>query len=703
MKRQLSVASVLVAFALTCAGGASADTTPAPTAGAAAAAKGSTGLIPRSVLFGNPDRAGVQISPDGKWVSYLSSVDGVMNVWVAPVDNLDEAKAITKDTKRGIRSYFWAYNSTNILYIQDEGGDENWNVYSTDVASARTTNITPMKGVAAQIEGVSEKFPNEIIVGLNDRDKRLHDLYRVNIQSGERTLVVQNPGTIEGDICAGVSVDDDFRVRFASTNTKEGGSKVYTAQLKKGTTYDWTEFQAIPSEDILTTGPVAFNKDGSQAYMRDSRGRDTSALFSIDLATKKQTLIAENAKADAGGVMTHPTERNVQAVAFNYKRNEWTILDKSIEPDFAYLRTVADGDFNVTSRSLDDKTWIVAYMRDNGPVKFYRYQRGASGTAGKATFLFTNNKRLEGLELARMHPTVIKSRDGLDLVSYLSLPPSSDTDNNARPEKPVPTVLLVHGGPWGRDAWGYNSQHQWLTNRGYAVLAVNFRASTGFGKNFINAGNGEWAGKMHDDLIDAVNWAVSEKIADPKKVAIMGGSYGGYATLAGLTFTPDVFAAGVSIVGPSNLHTLLSTIPAYWEPMINTLIKQIGGDHRTEEGRKYLESRSPLSRVDKIERPLLIGQGANDPRVKQAESDQIVKAMQDKNIPVSYVLFPDEGHGFARPENRKSFNAVAEAFLAKHLGGEYEPIGDDFQNSSITVPAGAEGVPGLPDAMSGKN
>ncbi len=698
MQPQLSVASVLVAFSLSCAGVVSADTTPAS---APAAAKGSTGLIPRSVLFGNPDRAGVQVSPDGKWLSYLSSVDGVMNVWVAPIDRLDEARAITKDTKRGIRTYFWAYNSQNVLYIQDEGGDENWNVFSTDVTTARTTNITPLKGVAAQIEGVSQKFPNEIIVGLNDRDQRLHDLYRVNIQSGERTLVVQNPGMIGGDICAGISVDDDFRVRFANTNTKEGGSKIYTAVLKEGTTYEWREFQSIPSEDILTTGAVDFNKDGTRAYMRDSRGRDTSALFSLDLSTGERTLIAENPRADVGGVMMHPTEKTVQAVGFNYKRNEWTVVDASIEPDFAYLRTVSDGDFNVTSRSLDDRTWIVAYSRDNGPVKFYRYDRSNAG-APKASFLFTNNKRLEGLDLARMHPEVIKSRDGLDLVSYLSLPPQSDTDNNARPERPMPMVLLVHGGPWARDVWGYNAQHQWLANRGYAVLAVNFRASTGFGKNFINAGNGEWAGKMHDDLIDAVNWAVGEKIADPKKVAIMGGSYGGYATLAGLTFTPDVFAAGVSIVGPSNLHTLLSTIPPYWEPMINTLIKQIGGDHRTEEGRRYLESRSPLSRVDKIQRPLLIGQGANDPRVKQAESDQIVKAMQDRNIPVSYVLYPDEGHGFARPENRKSFNAVAEAFLAKHLGGEYEPIGDDFQKSSINVPTGAEGVPGLPEALSGK-
>lgn len=698
MKRTLTTGAA-IALAAIGAATAFAETAPA----SAAPKKPSANLIPRSVLFGNPDRAGVQTSPDGKKISFLSAVDGVMNVWVAPIGNPDAAKPITKDTVRGVRQYFWAYNSANILYIQDSGGDENWNVYSTDISTAATTNVTPMKGVAAQIEGVSEKFPDEIVVGLNDRDKRLHDLHRVNIKTGERTLLAQNPGEINGEICGGLTVDDDYRVRFAATTTKDGGQSVYLASAKPDGSYDWTLFESIPMEDALTTSPAGFDKTGENVYFRDSRGRDTAALFSMNIKSKQKTLLAENAKADIGGVLTHPTEKTVQAVAFNYDRNRWTILDKSIEKDFAYLRTVADGDFNINSRSLDDKTWMVSFMLDNGPVKYYRYDRSGTGdSAGKATFLFTNNKRLEGLELARMHPVVIKSRDGLDLVSYLTLPVREDSDNDARPSKPLPVVLLVHGGPWGRDSWGYNSQHQWLANRGYGVLAVNFRASTGFGKNFINAGNGEWAGKMHDDLLDAVKWAIDNKIADPAKVAIMGGSYGGYATLVGMTYTPETFACGVSIVGPSNLNTLLSTIPPYWEPAINQMVKQIGGDHRTEEGRKYLEGRSPLNKVANIKRPLLIGQGANDPRVKQAESDQIVKAMQDKNIPVSYVLFPDEGHGFARPENRKSFNAVAEAFLAQQLGGEYEPIGDDFQKSSITVPAGAAGVPGLPDALSTK-
>jgi dipeptidyl aminopeptidase/acylaminoacyl peptidase len=351
----------------------------------------------------------------------------------------------------------------------------------------------------------------------------------------------------------------------------------------------------------------------------------------------------------------------------------------------------------VTSRTLDDSTWTVAFLVDNSPARSYLYDRKAK----KAMFLFTNRKALEGLPLAHTFPRVIKSRDGLDLVSYLTLPPWSDQDGNGRPDRPLPMVLLVHGGPWARDTWGLDPEHQWLANRGYAVLSVNYRGSTGFGKAFINAANREWAGKMHVDLLDAADWAVREGIALKDKIAILGGSYGGYAVLVGLTFTPDVFACGVDIVGPSSLVTLLNTIPPYWEPAIAMFTTRVG-DHRTEEGRKFLESRSPLSFVDRIQRPLLIGQGANDPRVKQSEADQIVAGMQRKGIPVTYVLYPDEGHGFARPENRLSFNAVVEAFLSQYLGGRYEPVGNDFKGSTITVPTGAAGAPGLEAALSAR-
>lgn len=647
----------------------------------------SSDLIPREVLFGNPDRAAPQVSPDGKQLAFLAPRDGVLNVWVAPIGKPSAAKAVTKDTNRGIRRYFWAYTNQHIIYMQDKGGDENWRVYSVDLANQNAEkDLTPFEKVNARIEEVSFKFPDEIIVGLNTRDAKFHDLHRVNIRTGQMTMVTQN-----SDGFAGFLTDDDFNVRFATKITPDGGSEI----LKAGDGGQWSPYLKIDMEDTMTTGPRGFDKTAKTMYFVDSRGRNTAALTALDLETKKQTVIGEDPKADIGGLVVHPTEKNVQAYSANYLRNEWRVVDKSIQGDFDYLRNVAEGEFFVSSRSLDDKKWIVIYVMDNGPVRYFAYDRPTK----KATFLFTNNRDLEDETLATMTPIIIKSRDGMNLISYLTLPPKERaTGSPPRPSKPLPMVLYVHGGPWGRDAWGYNPTHQWLANRGYAVLSVNFRGSTGFGKNFINAGNLEWAGKMHDDLIDAVQWAVKEKIADEQKIAIMGGSYGGYATLVGLTFTPDVFACGVDIVGPSNIVTLLSTIPPYWAPMIE-MWKHRVGDHRTEEGKSFLAQRSPLTFVDRIKKPLLIGQGANDPRVKQAESDQIVKAMQEKRIPVTYVLFPDEGHGFARPENRMSFNAVAEGFLAQHLGGRYEPIGGDFKGSTVSVPTGAEGVPGLRDAL----
>jgi dipeptidyl aminopeptidase/acylaminoacyl peptidase len=638
-------------------------------------------LIPRQTIFGNPERAAARISPDGKHLSYLAPVDGVLNVWVGPADDTSKAKPVTSDKKRGIRSYFWAYTNKHVLYTQDADGDENWHVYRVDIATGETTDLTPIKGVAAQIEAVSYRKPNAMLVGLNDRDPRYHDVYLVDLNTAERKLVQKNDKEF-----AGFLVDEDYRVRFATKMTPDGGSILFEPTGEG----DWKEFDKIPMSDTMTTSPAGFDKSGNVLYMQDSRGRDTGALFSIDLKTGAKKLIAEDPRADVGSVLSHPIENTIEAVSFDYTRTEWTILDDSVRGDLAYLKTVADGEMQVTSRTLDDQWWTVAYIMDNGPVRFYLYDRKAK----KANFLFTNRKDWEGLPWVKMHPVVIDARDGLKLVSYLTLPPGTDPDGDGKPSQPVPMVLDVHGGPWSRDSWGFNGEAQWYANRGYAVLSVNFRGSTGFGKKFVNAGNKEWAGKMHDDLLDAVKWAVDGGIADPKKVAVSGGSYGGYAALVSLTFTPDVFACAIDVVGPSNILTLLATIPPYWESGIQ-MFKDRVGDFTSEEGKKFLTERSPLTHVEKIKKPLLIGQGANDPRVKQSEADQIVKAMQEKKIPVTYVLFPDEGHGFARPANRMAFNAVSEAFLAEHLGGRYEPIGKDFEGSSIRVPAGAGDVPGL--------
>jgi dipeptidyl aminopeptidase/acylaminoacyl peptidase len=660
-------------------------------------------LIPRKVLFGNPDRAGLQISPDGTRISFLAPVNGVLNVWVAPADKPEQAKPVTHDTHRGIRMYFWPFTGKHLLYLQDEGGNENFNLFRVDLDSGETKNLTPNKAVRAQVEAVSDRVPNAILVGLNDRDPRFHDVHRIDLLSGEDKLVMENPGKINDDTVAGFVIDNDFRIRFAAAASPDGGVDYYQPgrAAGDGQKVEWQQIDRVPSEDELTTMPHGFSKDGRFIYLSDSRDRDTAALVSIDTSTGDRSVVFEDPKVDVGGVMVHPTEKTIQAVSIDYERQTWKVIDPAIQPDMDYLKTVAAGELNVTGRSLDDNVWTLAYVMDDGPVRYYRYDRKAK----HATFLFTNRKDMEDLKLSKMHPVVIKSRDGKDLVSYLTLPREHDKtadSEGAAPQSdgPLPMVLFVHGGPWGRDGWGLNPIHQWLADRGYAVLSVNFRGSTGFGKEFINAGNREWAGTMHDDLVDAVKWAVDQKIAQQDKVAIMGGSYGGYATLVGLTFTPDLFACGVDIVGPSRLVTLLQTIPPYWTAGM-AMFKARVGDISTEEGRKFLDSRSPLTYADRIKRPLLIGQGKNDPRVKQAEADQIVKAMQEKKIPVTYVLFPDEGHGFARPANNLAFYAVAEQFLASHLNGRAEPIGAAFSGSTITVPAGAEQTPGLSEALKG--
>lgn len=656
-------------------------------------------LISREVFFGNPDRALVRVSPDGKHLAYLAAKDGVMNVFVAPAADLAKARAVTDEKTRGIRSYFWAGNSRNVLYLQDKGGDENWKVMSVDLETGKAIDLTPIDSIpgpdgkplcdpggrvirpSATVEGVSDKAPDEIVIGLNSRSPAYRDLHRVNVRTGESRMILENSQQF-----AGFVVGSDLTPVVAMAMTPEGGARVFRLdQAGQG-----TEILSVGLEDSATTSPLKVTADGSTLYLSDSRGRNTAALVAMDLATGKTTVLAEDARADVGRLLVHPTRGRVQAVEVNYDRSRWTVLDSAIRVDLDYLKRLDPGEMQVVSRSTDDSTWVVAYTQDAGPVKFYLYDRKTR----KATMLFTNRASLEGLKLAPMQARVIRSRDNLDLVSYLTLPVDAVRSGEAKPERPLPLVLMVHGGPWARDAWGYNAYHQWLANRGYAVLSVNFRGSTGFGKNFVNAGNREWAGRMHEDLIDATEWAIREGIADRDRMAIMGGSYGGYATLVGLAFTPRHFACGVDIVGPSNLVTLLESIPPYWAPLVETFAKRVG-DHRTVDGRVFLESRSPVNFADKIVRPLLIGQGANDPRVKQAESDQIVSALQGKHVPVTYVLFPDEGHGFARPENSMAFNAITEAFLAQHLGGRVEPIGDSVKRSTAQVPSGAEHIPGL--------
>jgi dipeptidyl aminopeptidase/acylaminoacyl peptidase len=644
-------------------------------------------LIPRTVIFGNPERAGLQISPDGKQLSWLAPKDGVLNIWVAPVGKLEEAKAVTSDTTRPIRQYQWAFTSKHLLYMQDIGGDENFHMFRVDLGDGKTTDLTPYKGARAMIIKANPRQPTAVAVAVNDRDPKVFDLYKVDLLSGKRTLIAQN-----NDGFAGWDVDDNLAVRFAEKKLPDGSTQLLVPETRgpQGVT-TWKLFDSIPFEDADTTGVVGFAPGGKVAYLSDSRGRDTAALVSLDLASKKSKVLAEDAKADAGGVIVHPTRHTVQAVAFNYLRRTWKVLDKSIQKDLDNLASLDGGEVILASRTLDDRTWVIATTSEQRPLNFYLWDRGKQ----KATFLFAARPALEKFPLVKMTPVEIKARDGLTLVSYLSLPAKADPDGDGKANSAVPMVLSVHGGPWARDNWGYNAGHQLLANRGYAVLSVNYRGSTGFGKKFLNAANLQWSKAMHDDLLDAVAWAVQQGVTRKDSVCIMGGSYGGYATLVGLAMTPDVFRCGVDLVGPSNLMTLLSSIPPYWAPAVATFHTRMGNPE-TAEGKALLLAASPLTHADKIRRPLLIAQGANDPRVKQAESEQIVAAMKSHKLPVTYLLFPDEGHGFARPPNNIAFFGAAEAFLSAHLGGDYLPLSKaEIEASSMQVKEGRDGIPGL--------
>ncbi len=605
-------------------------------------------LIPRSVLFGNPIKTSPRVSPDGKRMAYLAPVNNVLNVWVGSVGG--DFQPVTQDTERGIRAYTWAHDNKHILYIQDMGGNENWHLYATNLATKETRDLTPFENVQARVIDSDKHFPNELLIGLNKDNPQAHDVYHLDLPSGELTLVAKNPGNVAGWV-----TDTQFKVRGAVTAQPDGGLELLVRDSEQS---EWRKILAWSADDALNSGPAGFTRDGQSLYLEDARNANASRLVKLNLATGDLTLIAEDPQYDVGSVMMHPDTYEVQAVAFNRDRVEWTILDESIQLDFDRIRDIHQGDFSLVSRDNADSTWLVAFNVDDGPILFYAYSREEQS----ATFLFDSRPELSKYTLASMQPLAFTSRDGLTVHGYLTLPAGVDAKN-------LPLVLNVHGGPWARDAWGYNPEAQWFANRGYACLQVNYRGSTGYGKDFINAGNCEWGRNMHNDLVDAVQWAIAQGIADPQRVAIYGGSYGGYAALVGATFTPDLFCCAVDIVGPSNLITLIRSFPPYWATALASFYKRVGNPDTDEE---FLKSRSPLFKADQIKIPMLIAQGANDPRVKQAESEQIVEAMKSKGIDYEYMLFPDEGHGFAKPENRIKFYAAAEKFLAQHLGGRYE-------------------------------
>jgi len=623
-------------------------------------------LIPRSVLFGNPERTSPEISPDGGSLAWIAPRDGVLNLWVAPIggsggtggpggsggeSGVDWAAArpVTEDTDRGIRAFAWARDGRHVLYVQDVGGDENWRLYDVDPDTLERRDLTPFEGIHATIIGTSKRRPDEVLVGINADNPQLHDVYRLHLASGELVKEIVNPGY------AGWLADEDLQVRCALAPLPDGSFDVLVRDSGEG---EFRHLLTIPPEDATSTDVVSFSGDGRSMLMISAAGSDTGRLTRVDLATGESTVLAADPEADVSGVLLDPDTRDPLIVSVLKDRMTYVVLDESVADDLKAVRALHPGDPSFSGRDEADRTWLIAFNVDAGSVTFFMYDRASKS----GRLLFEARPALSGYELAAMEPFSFTARDGLVIHGYVTFPPGRGRAN-------LPAVLDVHGGPQVRDAWGYNPEAQWLANRGYLCIQVNYRGSTGYGKAFVAAGDREWGGKMHDDLVDAVGYAVARGWADRSRVAIYGGSYGGYAALVGAAFTPDVFCCAVDIVGPSNLKTLLETIPPYWAPMIAQLYRRVGNPETDEE---FLWSRSPLSRARDIRIPLLIAQGANDPRVKQAESEQIVAALTEAGIDHEYMLFPDEGHGFAKPENRIKFYTSAERFLARYLGGRYE-------------------------------
>jgi len=611
-------------------------------------------LIPRSVLFGNPERTSPQISPDGNSLAWIAPRDGVLNLWIAPIggeSGVDWAAArpLTEDADRGIRMFAWAHDGRHLLYVQDVGGDENWRLYDVDPESGARRDLTPFEGIHATIIGTSKRRPDEVLVGINADNPQLHDVYRLHLGSGELVKEIENPGY------AGWLADEDLAVRCAIAPLPDGSFDVLVRDSGEG---EFRHLLSVPAEDATSTDVVSFSGDGRSVLMISAAGSDTGRLTRVDLATGESTVLAEDPEADVSGVLLHPDTRDPLIVMVLKDRMTYTVLDPSVADDLKAVRALHPGDPTFSDRDEADTTWLIAFTVDAGSVTYFMYDRATK----TGRLLFSARPALDGYELAPMEPFSFTARDGLLIHGYVTFPPGLGRTG-------LPAVVDVHGGPQVRDTWGYNPEAQWFANRGYLCIQVNYRGSTGYGKAFIAAGDREWGGKMHDDLIDAVGHAVGQGWADKSKVAIYGGSYGGYAALVGAAFTPDVFCCAVDIVGPSNLKTLLETIPPYWAPMIAQLYRRVGNP---ETDADFLWSRSPLSRAHDIRIPLLIAQGANDPRVKQAESEQIVAALTEAGIDHEYMLFPDEGHGFAKPENRIKFYTAAERFLAKYLGGRYE-------------------------------
>jgi len=619
-------------------------------------------LIDRELFFGDPEIVGAQLSPDGKYIAFLKPWNKTRNIWVKRTDEpFSAAKLITSDTKRPISGYFWSRDAKYVLFVQDQAGDENYNVYAVDPAgrpapgseAPAARNLTEAKGVRAVIYAVPKSEPDLIWVGLNDRDKAWHDLYKVRISTGERTLIRKNTDRVTRWI-----FDLKDQLRLASRSAENGDTEILRV--------DAGGFTKIYSCDVFETcAPLRFHKDSKRFYLMTNKGANLNLtrLNLFDQETGKTELVESDPlkRVDFAGAQFSEVTDELIVTYYMDERLRLYFKDKTFAADYKWLKSKLPGkEVRFGSHTNDERLWLIPANSDREPGENYLFDRKTR----KLVQQYKIHEKLPREYLAPMQAIRYKSSDGLEIPAYLTLP-------KGVPAKNLPLIMVPHGGPWARDLWGYDPFAQFLANRGYAVLQPNFRGSTGYGKKFLNAGNKEWGQKMQDDITWGVKHLVAQGIADPKRVGIMGGSYGGYATLAGVAFTPDVYAAAVSIVGPSNLITLMESIPPYWESIRKMFYERMG-DPRTPEGKAQLERQSPLNSAGKIKTPLLVAQGANDPRVNKAESDQIVIALRDRGFPVEYLVAPDEGHGFARPVNNMAMFAAAEKFLTKHLGGRYQ-------------------------------
>ncbi len=608
-------------------------------------------LIPIAHFFDNPERALARVSPDRRFLAWLAPREGRMNVWIRPMDNPSaEPIPVTDDRDRGVLSYFFTRDGRFIVYPKDGGGDEIYHLLAVDPSAPDrpARDLTPFDGVKAGVLALPRATPGQILISLNQRNPELFDAHRLDVATGEVALIAENPGNI-----AGWLADRDGKLRAAVTQTPTGDSELL---VRDDEASDFRVLAEFANED--GGDPHAFTPDGREIYLSSARGSDLQRLVAIHTTTGEERLIDADEEVDLGGPILSDATGELLGAAYLRDRLVVNTMDDRFARDFAGLRSLHPGDPSITSSDREETTWVAAFDDDRDPGATFIFDR----TAGTGSLLFRSRPWLDPKTLAPMTPVKITSRDGMTLWSYLTLPLDVEP-------RELPMILVVHGGPWSRDAWGYDSEAQFLANRGYAVLQVNYRGSTGFGKAFMHAAEREFAGKMHDDLIDAVDWAIGEGIADPKRVGIYGGSYGGYATLVGVTFTPDVFAAAVSYVGPSNLVTLVRSFPPYWRPILEGSWFRFVGDPDDPSELEDLVQRSPLTHVDKITTPLMVVQGANDPRVTQQESDQIVAALRERGVPVEYILKEGEGHGFAKPENRMELYGAMERFFAEHLGG----------------------------------